>query len=258
MYKRSYLNNISDCKTMASRSIKHIFRNVDTLIMTLVIPISILLVFTYLFGGAVNVGLDIKYINYVVPGILILSVGYSASTTSIGINSDFQKGIIDRFRSMPIARSSFLIGHIIAALIRNVITTILVIGFAFIIGFRTDASFNDWIIIIIILILFALMITSLAAMFGLLASSPDGAGVFGFVMMFLPYLTSAFVPLESMPKVLQKFSRYQPIGVVVDTIKHYLLDFEGGNITVSIIWCFSIALIAIVISTIIYMRKTTK
>ena len=193
-------------------------RNVDVLITTIVLPIMLMLLFVYVFGGAMQTG-NVAYVNYVVPGILLLCIGYCASSTGVSVNQDISKGIIARFRSMPIVQSSVLVGHVVAALLRNGLATTLVLLVALLVGFRPQAAWQAWLAVIGLLALYTLAITWISVLFGLLAQSPEGAGAFSFVVLFLPYLSSAFVPTASMPTVLRLFADHQPITPLCNALR---------------------------------------
>lgn len=247
--------DLSDALTMIGRSTRHTVRNVDVLITTIVLPIMLMLLFVYVFGGAMQTG-TIDYVNYVVPGILLLCIGYCASTTGVSVNHDMTKGIIDRFRSMPIAKSAVLIGHVLASLLRNGFSTLLVLLVAVLVGFRPSATWLDWLAIVGILTLYTLAITWISVLFGLLASSPEGAGAFSFVTLFLPYLSSAFVPTATMPTVLRVFAEYQPITPLCNALRSLLLGLPVGNSAwMAVFWWLGILLVASGVAIQLYQRK---
>lgn len=246
----------SDTVVMSKRSLVHTSRNFDAFITTLVLPIIMMLLFVYVFGGAIDTG-SVDYINYVVPGITLLCIGYTASTTAVSINNDMTKGIIDRFRSMPIAKSSLLTGHVFASVVRNVLTTTLVMSVAFLMGFQTNATVVEWLLVVGIFLLYTLAMTWLSVVFGLLANSAEGAGAFSFFVLFLPYLSSAFVPTETMPNVVRVFAENQPMTPINETIRAFLMDTPvGNNAVIAIFWCVSIIFLSYLFSLFIYKRKT--
>lgn len=249
---------ISDNLAMAGRSIRHITRNVDNLITVIILPVMLMLLFVFVFGGAIQIGGAGSYINYVVPGILLTCIGFSASTTAVSINTDLAQGIVDRFRSMPIAKSAFITGHVIASVFRNVISTSIALAVALLLGFRPEAGFAGWLVIVFILLLFALAITYLSSIFGLLAKTPEGAGTFGFVILFLPYLSSAFVPIETMPAALRIFARHQPITVIIEALRPLLANGAGANPLWAIVWCGGIIVAGAIIAELLFRRNASK
>ncbi|XID95604.1 ABC transporter permease [Paenibacillaceae bacterium WGS1546] len=258
MESHSKLNYIiSDYMVMAGRCIRHITRNIDNLITVIILPVILMLLFVFVFGGAIDTGGDGSYINYVVPGILLTCIGFSASTTAVSINTDLTQGIVARFRSMPIARSSFITGHVIASIFKNLISSTIAILVALLIGFRPEATFTGWLMIILILLLFALAITYLSAVFGLLAKTPEGAGSFGFVILFLPYLSSAFVPIETMPSALRIFAEHQPITVIIEALRPLLANAPSVNPLWAMIWCIGIIVASAFLAGQLFRRKVS-
>src|SRR5918995_2326877 len=187
----------------------------------------LMLLFVYLFGGAIQTGT--RYVTYVVPGVLLLCAGFGASMTAVSVTYDMTSGIIDRFRSMDVGGAAVLAGHVTASVVRNLASTVLVFGVAFLIGFRPSAGPLDWLAAAGILVLFILAISWLSAAFGLLARSPEAAGGFSFLVMFLPYPSSAFVPIETMPGWLQGFAANQPVTPVIETLRGLLLGLPVGS-----------------------------
>jgi ABC-2 type transport system permease protein len=186
---------ITDALTMAGRCLRLTRRNLDALLTSLLLPVMLLLLFVYLFGGAIQTGT--RYVTYVVPGVLLLCAGFGASMTAVSVTDDMNGGIVDRFRSMDVGGASVLFGHVAASLVRNLASTVLVFGVAFLIGFRPSAAPLDWLAAAAVLLLFILAVSWLSAAVGLLAKSPEAAGGFTFLIMFLPYPSSAFVPIDT-------------------------------------------------------------
>lgn len=231
---------LSDTLVMAGRCIRHLTRNVDNLLVVIILPVMLMLLFGLVFGGAIQTGGEGSYVNYMVPGILLICIGYSASTTAVSVNTDVAQGIVDRFRSMPIARSAFITGHVIASVFRNIISAAVSILAAFVLGFAPKASLEQWLAIAFLLLLFATAMTYLSTVFGLLAKTPEGAGAFGFVMLFLPYLSSAFVPLETLPTALRIFATYQPITILVEALRSLFAGTAAAHAAGAIAWCLGI------------------
>ncbi|MDR1321324.1 MAG: ABC transporter permease [Gracilibacteraceae bacterium] len=246
---------IGDCLVLSGRGAKHIMRRIDTLITSAILPIIFLLLFKYLFGGAMGIALgDESYLNYVLPGILLMSFGFLASTTATAVNDDMAKGLVARLRSMPVARPVFIVGHIFASLIRNSLALICVVGLALALGYRSPATFTAWLCAIVILLLFALAMTSIAVVMGFAASSPDAASAYGMPLMFLPYFTGAFVPIETMPQALQVFCARQPVNTVWKAISGLTLGGEGYSIWAAIAWCAVITIIFLIIGGLLFSR----
>jgi ABC-2 type transport system permease protein len=246
---------LHDHFVMAGRCIRHLTRNLDNLLIVIVLPVMILLLFVAVFGGAIQAGMQGSYINYVVPGILLICIGYSASTTAVSVNMDLSQGIVDRFRSMPVAESAFITGHVIASVFRNIISTTVVFLVAFLLGFNPNASVGDWFVILFILLLFAIAMTYLSTVFGLLAKTPEGAGAFGFFMLFLPYVSSAFVPLDTLPPALRTFAEYQPISVIVEALRSLFETAPANRTGEAILWCLGITIVSAVVAGQLFKRK---
>lgn len=202
------------------RSIRHSLRNVEALVMAIMLPIMLMLMFTYVFGGAIDP--SGHYVNYVVPGIILLCAGFGSSSTAVDVAEDMTNGIIDRFRTMPIRSQNVVTGHVVASLARNLVTTGVVIGVALLVGFHPTAGAMEWLGAIGVICLFILTITWLYAAIGLVAGSPSAASGYGFALLFLPYLSSAFVPTDTMPTWLRGVAENQPITPLIDTIRGLL------------------------------------
>ncbi|MBS4201121.1 ABC transporter permease [Bacillus sp. FJAT-49732] len=236
------------------RSLLHSLRNVDALIMAIVLPIILMLMFTYVFGGAIDP--SGQYVNYVVPGIILLCAGFGSSSTAFDVATDMTNGIIDRFRTMPIRSMNVITGHVVASLARNLLATGVVIIIALLVGFRPTGSIFEWFAAVGVIALFILTITWLFAAIGLVASSPAAASGYGFVILFLPYLSSAFVPTITMPKWLQGVAENQPITPIIETIRSLLVGGEVANqIWWAIGWCFLILIASIIWATWTFKMK---
>ena len=183
----------SDMGVMLGRSMRHIFRSMDTIITVTITPIAMMLLFVYVFGGAIQTGTD-NYVNYLLPGILLIAIASGIAYTAYRLFMDMQSGIFERFHSMPIARSAALWGHVLTSLVSNAISVVVIILVALIMGFRSSAGVLSWLAVAGILALFTLALTWIAAIAGLSATSVDGAGAFSYPIIFLPFISSAFVP----------------------------------------------------------------
>jgi ABC-2 type transport system permease protein len=240
------------------RLMKHILRSPDTIITTAIMPIAMMLMFVYVFGGAVkpSLGGDINYVNYQLPGILLMAVASGIAYTAFRLFEDMQKGLFARFNSMPVKRSSVLWAHVLTSLVSNMLTIAIIFLVALIIGFRSRAGILDWFAIAGILVLFTLALTWVAVIPGLTAKSVEGASAFSYPIIFLPILSSAFVPTETMPKVLRIFAENQPVTSIVNTLRS-LLNSEsvGGEIWLALAWCAGIAVAAYLLAMRAYKRK---
>lgn len=236
------------------RSIRHSLRNVEALLMAIVLPVMLMLLFTYVFGGALDPSGG--YVNYVVPGIILLCAGFGASSTAVDVATDMTNGIIDRFRTMPIRSQSVIVGHVAASLLRNLLATGVVIGMALLVGFRPTAGPLEWIGAMGIIALFILTFTWLYAAIGLVASSPSAASGYGFALLFLPYLSSAFVSTDTMPGWLRGVADHQPITPVIETIRGLLTGTPIQNEAwLAVGWCIFILLGALAWSIWSFRRK---
>jgi ABC-2 type transport system permease protein len=245
---------LADALTMSGRSLRMARRNVDVLLTSLLLPVMLMLLFVYLFGGAIETGT--RYVTYVVPGVLLLCAGFGASMTAVTVTTDMGGGIIDRFRSMDVAGASVLAGHVAASVVRNLASTVLVFGVAFLIGFRPSAGPLDWLAAGGVLLLFILAISWLAAAVGLLARSPEAAGGFSFVVMFLPYPSSAFVPIDTMPTWIHGFAENQPVTPVIETLRGLLLGLPvAASPARAVAWCLGILVASVAVSGVLFRRR---
>jgi ABC-2 type transport system permease protein len=229
------------------RLMRHILRSPDTIITTAIMPIAMMLVFVYVFGGAVKAALPagVNYVAYQLPGILLIAVASGISYTAFRLFTDAQKGLMTRFHSMPISRSSVLWAHVLTSLVSNLATLVIVFLVALLMGFRSGAGILEWLAVIGILALFTLALTWIAVIPGLTAKSVEGASVFSYPLIFLPFLSSAFVPTETMPAALRVFAENQPATSIVNTLRT-LLNAEpvGSEIWVALAWCVGITIAA--------------
>ncbi|MBC7302441.1 MAG: ABC transporter permease [Nocardia sp.] len=248
---------LQDSVTMLDRNVRHTLRSPDTMIMTVVLPVMILLMFVFVFGGAMDVGPG-AYIDYVVPGIILLCASFGASTTAIALSTDVAEGIIDRFRTMAIARSAVLTGHVAESVIRNLITSGIVVGVAVALGFRPTTDPLRWLGVFGVLAMFVFALSWLAAALGLLARNPEAANGFTFVFMFLPYVSSAFVPTSSMPTWLHWFAENQPVTPVIETLRGLLMGTPiGDSWVLAVLWCTGIGLVGYIAAGALFRRQTS-
>ncbi|MFC4018372.1 ABC transporter permease [Micromonospora sp. GCM10011542] len=246
---------LSDTTVLLGRSLRHIARSPDTIITTAIMPIAFMLLFVYVFGGAIETGSD-SYVNYLLPGILIITIASGISYTAIRLFLDIQGGIFERFQSMPIARSAVLWAHVLTSLVANLISLVVVLGVALAMGFRTGAGALGWLAVAGILALFTLALTWLAVLPGLTAKSLDGASAFAYPLIFLPFVSSAFVPTESMPGPVRAFAEHQPVTAIVNGIRALFTQQPvGTDIWTALAWCVGILVVAYLFATISYRRR---
>jgi ABC-2 type transport system permease protein len=244
-----------DTAVLTGRSLSHILRSPDTIITTAVTPIAMMLLFVYVFGGAIETGSD-SYVTYLLPGILLITIASGIAYTAYRLFLDMQGGIFERFQSMPIARSSVLWAHVLTSLVANLVSVVIVVGVALLMGFRSGAGVLDWLAVAGILVLFTLALTWLAVIAGLSAKTVDGASAFSYPLIFLPFISSAFVPTESMPGPVGWFAENQPVTSIVDTIRDLLAQQPvGSDIWVALGWCVGILAIAYFFAMSAYRRK---
>lgn len=221
---------ISTNLVFIGRSLRHTVRDVEALLMAIVLPVMLMLIFTTVFGGSIAADGDyVSYVNYVVPGIILLCAGFGASSTAVEVNNDMTNGIIDRFRTMPVRSEAVLTGHAVASLLRNLLATAVVVGVGLALGFRPNANPLEWLGAFGIISLYILAITWLFAVLGMIARSAGAANAYGFVLLFLPYLSSAFVPVGTMASWLQWVGNNQPLTPVIETIRSFLTGTDAGN-----------------------------
>lgn len=250
---------ISDCLILIKRSIFHIIKNMDQLLGVIFMPVMFFLLFRYVFGGAINTG-GISYVNFLVAGILVQMAAFGATTTAIEITTDLQKGIMDRFRSLPMISSAVLIGHTTADLVRNTISSIILLIVALAVGFRPNASFLDWLAVFGILMVFTYAFSWLSAIVGLVARTVEGVQWMTFVVVFpLTFASSAFVPASSMPPALRAFSENQPVTHVVESIRALTLGLPVGNSAwLAVTWSLGIIILAIPLTAFMFRRRASR
>jgi ABC-2 type transport system permease protein len=248
---------VSDAATMIDRSVRLTRRNVDTLFVSILLPLLMMSLFVYVFGGAIETGT--QYITYVVPGILLLTTGYGASNTAMAVADDMNSGMIDRLRSLPIRSFAVLTGHVTASVARNAISTAIVILASLAMGFEPNAGAVEWVAAIGLLLLYVLALSWLAAALGVIAKSVESASALSFFMLFLPYLSSAFVQPETMPAFLRPISEHQPITPVIETVRSLLTGTPlGDSGWIALAWCTGLLAASITAATVLYRRRTSR
>ena len=246
-----------DTAVLVGRSMRHITRSPDTIITTAITPIALLLLFVFVFGGAIKTGTD-NYVNYLLPGIMLIAIASGIAYTAVRLFTDMKSGIFERFHSMPIARSSVLWAHVLTSLFSNGLSLVIIVLVAVLIGFRTSASPLAWLAVAGILALFTLALTWLAVIAGLTAKSVDGASAFSYPLIFLPFISSAFVPTDTMPGPVRAFAENQPVTSIVNTIQDLFAQQPvGSDIWIALAWCLGILVLAYVLAMVVYRRKIT-
>jgi ABC-2 type transport system permease protein len=244
----------TDSSAMIWRSLRRTSRDLESLMMAVLLPVILMLLFVYVFGGAIRTGT--AYVNYVVPGILLLCAGFGSSGTAVSVCTDMVNGIVDRFRSMRIVSSAMLTGHVVASLARNLVAMTLVVAVAFAVGWRPTAGPVQWLGAAGLTALFILAFSWLSAALGLLAKSPETASGFTFLILFLPYVSSAFVPVDTMPSFLRGFASHQPVTPVIETLRGLLMGGPvGATAWVALAWCVGIGAASWLAATVLFHRR---
>ena len=245
----------ADTGVLLRRSLRHILRSPDTIITTTVMPIAFMLLFVYVFGGAIETGID-SYVSYLLPGILLITIASGISYTAFRLYLDMKSGIFERFQSMPIARTSILWAHVLTSLVANAVSVVVVVMVALLMGFRSGAGVLAWLAVAGILVLFTLALTWLAVIPGLSATSADGASAFSYPIILLPFISSAFVPTETMPGPVRVFAENQPVTSIVDSLRNLFAQQPvGTDIWVALAWCAGILVASYIVSMLVYRRK---
>ena len=244
-----------DTAILLGRTLKHVTRSVDTIITTAIMPVAIMLLLVYVFGGAINTGSD-SYVAYMLPGILLITIASGVSYTAFRLFGDMQSGIFDRFQSMPIARSGVLWAHVLTSLVAILVSLAIVVLVAFLMGFRSPAGVPAWLAVAGILFLFTLALTWIAVIAGLSAKSVEGAGGFAYLLIFLPFISSAFVPTDTMPGPVRVFAENQPVTSIVNAIRDLFAQQPvGTDIWIALAWCVGILIVAYLVAIATYRRR---
>jgi ABC-2 type transport system permease protein len=247
---------LADTRVLTGRSLRHVLRSPDTVVTTAVTPVALMLLFVYVLGGAISTGTDGSYVDYLLPGILLITIASGVAYTAYRLFLDLQGGVVERFRSMPIARSSVLWAHVLTSLVANLVSVAVVVAVALLLGFRTGASPGAWLAVVGILALFTLALTWLAVIAGLSARTVDGASAFSYPLIFLPFVSSAFVPTDSMPGPVAWFAENQPVTSVVDTVRALLAQEPvGSRIWVALAWLLGVLAVAHLLAVRAYRRR---
>ncbi|MFC6236447.1 ABC transporter permease [Longivirga aurantiaca] len=246
---------LGDTALLTGRSLRHISRSPDTIITTTVMPIAFLLMFVYVFGGAISAG-SASYVNYLLPGILLITIASSIAYTAFRLFMDLKDGLFERFQSMPISRSSILWAHVLTSLVASLISVAVVVVAALLMGFRSGAGVGAWLAVAGILTLFTLALTWLAVIAGLSAKTVDGASAFSYPLIFLPFVSSAFVLTATMPGPVRAFAENQPVTPIVDAIRDlYSQRAVSSDIWIALAWCLGILAVAYAVAMLTYRRR---
>ncbi len=245
----------SDMGVMLGRSMRHVFRSMDTILKVAIMPIAMMLMFVYVFGGAIQTGTG-NYVNYLLPGILLIAIASGVAYTAYRLFMDVQRGIFERFDSMPISRSAALWGHVLTSLVSNALSVVFIILVALLMGFRSPAGVAAWLAVAGILALFTLALTWIAVVAGLSAKTVDGASSFAMPLVYLPFISSAFVPTGSMPGPVRAFAENQPVTAIVNAIRSLLMGQPvESDIWVALAWCVGILVVAYAFAMRVYRRR---
>jgi ABC-2 type transport system permease protein len=244
---------VTDTAVMFRRCARHTLRSRDTLIISLLMPVLVMMLFTYVFGGAIDVGGP--YLDYVVPGIMLLCTGFGSSITATSVSTDMTKGSIDRFRTLPMFRQAVLAGHVAEGVVRNLAAIGIAVGAALVLGYRPHTGVVGWLSALAVITLFVSAISWIAVALGLVAKNPEAAGGLTYAIMFIPYISSAFVQPATMPGWLRGFAENQPATPIVDTVRG-LLDSTGSwhDATLAVCWCVGLALVGFASASVVFGR----
>ncbi len=252
---------VRDTTVLLGRSLRHVTRSVDTVVTTSVMPIAMMLMFGYVFGGAIRTGTGTgtgtgSYVDYLLPGILLITIASGVAYTALRLFTDMRSGMVERLQSMPVSRPAILWAHVLTSLAANLVAMVLVVAVAVAMGFRSGAGVAAWLAVAGILLLATLALTWLAVLPGLTATSVEGASGFSYPLMFLPFVSSAFVPTRTMPAPVRWFAEHQPVTAIVDTIRRLLAQRPvGGEVWIAIAWCVGTLAVAYVLASATYRRR---
>lgn len=246
---------LHDTWVMATRSLRHTIRSMDTIITVAAMPVAMMLMFVYVFGASFNTG-PIKYIDFVVPAIIIMTIASGIAYAAVRLNMDLQKGIINRFRTMPLAPSSILGGHAVSSVLSNLFSVAVVIAVALLCGFRSSAGLAEWLICGGLIVLFTLATTWLAIVFGLMSKTTEGAGAFSYILLLMVFVSSGFTPTDKMSPALRAFADNQPITPIVETMRSLIVNGTAGpKVWIALAWCVGLLAVCYFAAIKIYKRK---
>ncbi|RGE23671.1 ABC transporter permease [Leucobacter sp. wl10] len=237
---------ITASRVFVGRSLRHSLRDGEGLLLAILLPVMLMLLFTTVFGGAIDP--NGGYVDYVIPGIIVLCSGFGAASVAVSVNRDVTGGAMQRFRSLPMPAATCLVGHVVASVLRNLLATAIVLGVGLLVGFRPTAGPLEWLGVIAIVLCWIVAVTVIFAAIGLLASTPEAANGYGFVILFLPYLSSAFVPIGTMPAWLRPIAEAQPVTPITDAVRAWLIGADAGAQPLfALLWCVGIVVVGAVV-----------
>lgn len=254
---------LTGLSVLSRRSLRHSFRDPESVLMAVLLPMMMMLIFVFVLGGAVSVDGSAPtrsdYLSYVLPAIALTTAGFGASYTAVVVSNDMTTGLIDRLRTMPFPAVTVLLGHTVASMARNLLATVVVVLVALAVGFRTDASAMQLLGALGLIALWILVITVVFATLGMLAGSAEAASGYGFILLFLPYLSSGFAPVETMPGWLQAFAAHQPMTPLIDASRALMNgQSAGADAVVALAWCLGLAALAIAGAAYLFPRRTSR
>ncbi|HJP81646.1 MAG TPA: ABC transporter permease [Candidatus Saccharimonadales bacterium] len=254
----SVLNTLRDTVTMTGRTLKHSLRNADTITTVVVMPLFIMAMFVYIFGSSIKTG-SLDYVNYIVPGIVLMCIANGAAYAAFRLNNDITKGIINRFRTMPIAKSAVLGGHVVSSTLFSLISAVVVFGAAMLMGFHPGASVEQWALVGLLLFIVSLGMSWLSMVFGLLAKSAEGASAFSYVLLLMIFLSSAFAPTSGMNSIVRFVAEHQPMTPVLDAMRALLAGTTPGQTVVqSLIWTVGLLVVSYILAMWVYARRSVR
>jgi len=249
---------LADCGVLIGRNVRHITRNPEQLFQAVSLPIILTLLFRYFFGGAINTG-TMTYANYMIAGLMVISIAFNSTSTVVGVADDMRNGIVERFRSMPMLGPAVLVGHVVSAVLRNALSVVVMIAVGLLVGFRPEAGVGGWLAALGVLLLMATAVSWLAVILGLAAKTVEGAGGLGMILVFLPYASSALVPTESMPGVLRAIVENQPFTAVADTLRALFADTPVGSAGwLALVWWVGILVLTVPFAVRLFHRRATR
>ena len=245
-----------DSWIMFKRNMLIVTRNQENVAMTIITPFFLMLLFGTIFGSVADMG-ELNYIDFIVPGIILQSIAQGTQFTAISVSNDMTRGIVDRYRSMPISKASLLIGHAGSSIVKNLVTAAVIIGTAFIIGFRPQGGIVEWLLVVVVLLLFIIAISWIAILVGVVSRRPEDTINYMFPLFLLPFVSSGFAPTENLPWAIRWFSTHQPMTPIIDSTRNLMMDWEMGNsLWLAIAWCVGISVVAFAAAVHVYKRKT--
>ncbi|MGO1884062.1 MAG: ABC transporter permease [Citricoccus sp.] len=252
---------LTGLRVFSARSLKKSLRDGESMLMAILLPVFLMMIFTFVMGGAIDVGGGGReaYLAYVMPAVVLTAAGFGASYTAVVVSQDVTTGFMNRLRTMPFPAVTVLLGHTVSSMVRNLMATAVVFAVGFAVGFRTEASAGQMLASVGLILLWILAITVIFALLGLVAGSPESANGYGFVLLFLPYVSSGFAPVETMPGWLQGFARYQPMTPVIDASRALMNGQDAGaDPLIAAVWCLGFMAVAVWIMAVVFPRKVAR